>query len=310
MRRQLMFAALLLALLCVAPLAAQSNRTFVSVNGIDNAQCGFANPCRAFSGALAAVNSGGEIVALDSGGFGTVTISKSVSIVGAPGVHAAITAVSGSAITVITPSTETVVLRGLYLSGAGALKGIDFQTGGNLHIENCVIHGFQAYGIDMTASRANLYISDTVVRNVGWQADSSAAIRITPAEATLDHQSTVSIQRTRIENNSMGLRVVNGEVIARETVAAGNSVGFLAIIEDNGFDAPLLSLLNCDSFNNGIGLYTGGGDFATFYVDDSRIMANDFSFSATSGHIYSGGNNTMVDNHAGPTAFTEFYNKK
>src|SRR5947209_3629177 len=225
MRRRLVWPALLLSLISAVPLIAQSSRTFVSVTGIDNAQCGRANPCRTFSAALVAVNAGGEVVALDSGGYGAVSISKSVAIIGAPGSHVAITATSGDAISVAILPTETVVLRGLYLTGLGALTGIDFQTGGSLYIENCVVNGFRAYGIDMTAGSASLNIVESVVRLSGFFADDGAGIRITPPEGA---PSRVSIQRGRIEQNEFGLHIVNSEVIARDTVAAGNqSVAFM-----------------------------------------------------------------------------------
>ena len=62
--------------------AAQENRTFISVSGDDANNCRRATPCKTFAGALVKTNSGGEIDVLDSGGFGPVTITKAVTIDG------------------------------------------------------------------------------------------------------------------------------------------------------------------------------------------------------------------------------------
>src|SRR5438093_6424824 len=66
----------------------QTQRTFVSAHtGSDANPCGPTTPCRSFGAAMALTLSGGEIIVLDSGGYGTVTIDKSVSIVSPAGVR-------------------------------------------------------------------------------------------------------------------------------------------------------------------------------------------------------------------------------
>src|SRR3954465_4741973 len=72
--------------------AAAVQRTFVSTTGNDASPCTRTDPCRNLSVALANTLAGGEVVALSSGGYGTLTINKAVTIAGAPGVHVAITA--------------------------------------------------------------------------------------------------------------------------------------------------------------------------------------------------------------------------
>src|SRR5215211_3086451 len=107
--------------------AVAPQRTFVSAQQGNDANqtavppCAVTLPCRNFDAAITAVRAGGEVVALDSGGYGTVTISKAVTLTGPTGVYAAITAQTAgvSAITVTAASTDTVVLRGLTLTGLG-----------------------------------------------------------------------------------------------------------------------------------------------------------------------------------------------
>src|SRR6476646_11703721 len=89
---------------------ALNNRSAVSITGNDANPCTTALPCRSFSVALANTVSGGEIIALDSAGYGPFTIGQSVTVSGAPGAHAAISATSGDAIAI---TSGLVTLRNL-----------------------------------------------------------------------------------------------------------------------------------------------------------------------------------------------------
>src|SRR5688572_25568942 len=125
-------------------LAAQ--RVFVRSNGADTGTCTLAAPCRGFAYALTQVDAGGEIVALDGAGYGTVTIDKSVTITANPGFHAGISAASGGAVMIGTDGLA-VVLRGLAINGVGGFVGIQTSGSGKLTIENCVVSGFSTHGI-------------------------------------------------------------------------------------------------------------------------------------------------------------------
>src|SRR5262249_35147531 len=78
----LLAAMLLLPTLHVAPAWAQSARTFVSaqIGGDTNDCLSPATPCRTFQGAHNKTSDQGEITVLDSGGYGALTITKSISI--------------------------------------------------------------------------------------------------------------------------------------------------------------------------------------------------------------------------------------
>src|SRR2546428_13558978 len=85
----------------IAPAAfALNNRSAVSVNGNDLNPCSVASPCRSFGTAIAQTNPGGEIIALDSAGYGPFTITGTFTGSGAPGVHAAITVPSRTGTTI------------------------------------------------------------------------------------------------------------------------------------------------------------------------------------------------------------------
>jgi hypothetical protein len=90
-------------LLLVAPLilggagtAAAAQRTFVATSGVDNPSCSLASPCRTFAAAVAATAIGGEAIVLDSGGYGPVTVTKSMSIITPPGIYAGVSVPAGS----------------------------------------------------------------------------------------------------------------------------------------------------------------------------------------------------------------------
>jgi hypothetical protein len=106
-------------LFCFASVGFGQVRTWVSPAGVDTNPCTREQPCRNFAAAITAVAAGGEVVALDSAGYGPVTITKSVTIVAPVGVHAAIAPSSGNAITVSATATDQIVLRNLYLNSQG-----------------------------------------------------------------------------------------------------------------------------------------------------------------------------------------------
>src|SRR5262245_18054817 len=62
---------------------AQASRTWVSGVGDDANPCSRTAPCKTFAGAISKTAAGGEIDILDPGGYGTVTITKSITINGA-----------------------------------------------------------------------------------------------------------------------------------------------------------------------------------------------------------------------------------
>jgi hypothetical protein len=65
-----------------ASLQAQATRTWVSGVGDDVNPCSRTAPCKTFAGAISKTAAGGEISALDPGGFSAVTITKAITING------------------------------------------------------------------------------------------------------------------------------------------------------------------------------------------------------------------------------------
>ena len=158
---------LLLSTLAVGALCnAQSTRTWVSGLGDDANPCSRTLPCKSFAAAVSKTTPAGEIDVLDSGSFGAVTITKSISIEAA-GVIAGIQVSEGNAITVNAGSNDVVVLRGLTLEGLSqGSDGIEVLSAGAVHIEDCTVNNFASHGIESnTAGPTQMFVKDTVVRN-------------------------------------------------------------------------------------------------------------------------------------------------
>jgi parallel beta helix pectate lyase-like protein len=133
--------ATLFLLTCATPGYAQATRTWVSGVGDDANPCSRTAPCKTFAGAISKTAANGEISVLDPGGFGAVTITKSISIV-ADGSEGSILACLTSGIN-INGAGINVHLRGLLIEGCGnGFNGIRVLAAGSVHIEKCMIRGF------------------------------------------------------------------------------------------------------------------------------------------------------------------------
>src|SRR5579859_7309954 len=79
------FAAVAALLLGASAVNAQATRTWVSGVGDDANPCSRTAPCKTWAGAISKTAPGGEIDALDPGGFGALTITKSITLDGGGG---------------------------------------------------------------------------------------------------------------------------------------------------------------------------------------------------------------------------------
>jgi hypothetical protein len=272
---------------------AQATRTWVSGVGDDANPCSRTAPCKTFAGAISKTAAGGEINALDPGGFGAVTITKSISIVG-DGTIAGVLASLTNGIIVNAGANDVVVLRNLDINGAGnGINGIRFLAGGALYVENCTIYGFTGKGIDAHPSTTSqLFVTDTIIRNN--PGTTGGGIALTPiAPATL----VATIERVRMQRNRFGVRAEDGtRVTVRDSVATGNSTnGYVAF--SAGLPATMVveSSLASDNTNNGVSAI---GAAATLRLSNVVVTGNGTGLNASGGAIESFGNNRVVGNGA------------
>src|SRR5215471_4108394 len=138
---------LLWAALTASPASAQATRTWVSGVGDDANPCSRTAPCKTFAGAISKTAAGGEIDALDPGGFGSVTISKSITLDGG-GFIAGVLFTGFEGITVNAQPSDTVTIRGMDMNGGNTgLNGVLIIQAGHVHIATSRIYGFTGNGI-------------------------------------------------------------------------------------------------------------------------------------------------------------------
>jgi hypothetical protein len=241
----------LLALLQTAPANAQASRTWVSGVGDDVNPCSRTAPCKTFAGAISKTATNGEINCLDSGGFGAVTITKSITIK-CEGVIGGILGSVGNGVNVndsasATPGTAIVTLSGLDIEGfATGTSGISFTSGAALHVHKTQIRGFRGggSGINFAPTQADreLFVADSYITDNG-NSTSNGGIHVRP---TGSGGAKVSVNRTQIENNTHGIRV-DGQaasgtvrVHVRDSVIAGNANNGVFAISNLGATSTFL----------------------------------------------------------------------
>jgi hypothetical protein len=168
--------------------AVAAQRTFLASNGTDVNPCSLTQPCRGFSRAITQTATDGEIVVLDSAGYGPVTITKGVSIIAPAGIYGGITVSSGDGVTINAPGA-TVVLRGLSINGQGGAHGILLQQAGRVRVENCVVSHMGAVAIYHTAPNGEMIIVDTMAR------DNVDGIALVASNASIE------LNHVRVEHN-------------------------------------------------------------------------------------------------------------
>src|ERR1051325_11029515 len=165
------------ALLIVATLGAaqaQTRRVFVAAQGADANDCSFANPCRTFNRAASVVSPGGEIDVLDPAGYGSISVTKALSVQGHGFAGISPAASSASGVFVAAGGSDKVFLSGLIIEGENfGSTGITFQSGATLTIENTVIRNWNDSGIAIVPSstacvgNCTISVTDTVVADNG-----------------------------------------------------------------------------------------------------------------------------------------------
>jgi hypothetical protein len=293
-------------LLAASPMDAAIQRTFVSTQGSDANPCSRDLPCRNFDPAIAQTLTGGEVVVLDSGGYGRITlINKSISVIAPIGVHAAISVLTGDGVTINTRA-GSVLLHNIFLTGLGGYTGINVQDVTSLTLENIQVTGFAGDGLYFApVGDSNVIIADSVFRrNGGTGAD---VVGNTP-----DIYSKGHVLRSRFEANTVnGLAVVRNSKVAVEDSSAmdNGDTGFALITYSPGTWNALSSLERCSSLHNGTGVKGtfGGSGLCLFVVSNSTIAYNNIALVVPNGgEIFSRGNNTVWRNNANTTFSNAF----
>jgi hypothetical protein len=179
---------------------AQATRTWVSGVGDDVNPCSRTAPCKTFAGAISKTATGGEIDVLDPGGFGTVTITKALTIDGGGGQAASVLA-SGTNAIVVQAGAGNVILRNLSINGAGTgLSGITFNSGAALIVENCAIFGFVSNAVVVSTTTGTNHVA---ILNSRLSNNNQGGIQVKITGGT----TTVSVTDVKATNNNFGIGV-------------------------------------------------------------------------------------------------------
>jgi hypothetical protein len=270
---------------------AQATRTWVSGVGDDANPCSRTAPCKTFAGAISKTAAGGEISVLDPGGYGAVTITKSITINGT-GTLASILAAGTNGIVINAASTDVVILRNLDLNGAGTgLDGIRYLSAKEVHVENCVISGFTGDGIDVAlgSTQGELYVDNVHINRITGA--SSAGIRLTGTSALAIAQ----IDRSHINRVANGLLALNNSraTISDSDVAAC-SIG--SIIADSAAGSAEINVRGCRLTYSAIGIRSGSVANTIVRVSQTLISGGGTGLSSTGGSIISFGTNEINGN--------------
>ena len=197
---------------------AQASRTWVSGVGDDANPCSRTAPCKTWAGAISKTAACGEIDALDPGGFGAVTITKSITLDGT-GTFASILASLTTGIIINAAATDVITIRGISINGfCNGIQGINLLQAKTVNIEDCVIFRFNGNGITANdAGGVNLNVRNTVIRdNVG------DGINAVTSGANLF--ANVLLDSVRLTGNANGLHARSGtKVSARECEFSNNT---------------------------------------------------------------------------------------
>ena len=272
---------------------AASQRTFVSTLGVNNPNCFIATPCRDFAAAMAATSPGGEIVVLDSGGYGSVSIAQSVSIIAPLGVYAGISVFAGTGVTVAGGPAGKVTLRGLTINGQGGSNGIVVTSGADVNVEQCVVTNMTADGIRIDGggrivirsslvrgnAQSGLHVAAGApeVRVVDSQFSRNSIYGILVAAGSLDAERVAADQ-----NGSNGVRAepvtaVAVTVTLADSAFSGNGkTGVVGIPDFAGATTRVAVVRSTSARNSGGGYGTRTFNLGTAFltVSDSAAVEN------------------------------------
>jgi hypothetical protein len=232
--------AIAIFMLAVVSLAqAQAPRTWVSGVGDDANPCSRTAPCKTFAGAISKTAPAGEISVLDPGGFGAVTIGKSLTING-EGTLAGILNSAVNGIIINAATTDNVFIRNISINAQNnGLDGVKILQAKTVTLENVSIAG-QTIGVEvLTGANVNVSMVNTTIKNcttAGVRADTSAGT------------ARVTVRNSMFTNCGTGINPKrNSRVSIEESTISANTLGVL--VEGTGGTAIAL-LKSCHVTNN------------------------------------------------------------
>lgn len=260
---------------------AQATRTWVSGVGDDANPCSRTAPCKTFAGAMSKTAANGEIDALDPGGFGAVTASKSITIEGTDGGGFGSILAANTSGVIINTAGVNVILRNLSINGASTTvgSGIRMLQGRSLTVEGCQIFGFTGTGtvgrgisVELAVNGSNVVVRNTDIQNCtkGIHLTTSSGNVVGNFENVHIDQPTTTASPA-IELATGGIAVVRGSYITlyQTGISVTGSGSAALVVGTTIFNtttainagASTLRMSGSQLLNNGTGVALGGGVF-------------------------------------------------
>lgn len=284
-----------LSLGCMTSANAQATRTWISGVGDDANPCSRTAPCKTFAGAISKTAAFGEIDCLDPGGFGAVTITKSMTIDCAGGMSGQAGGIlsagtAGIIINLTAPTaSDRVIIRNLVINGhTTGLQGIRLVNGSSVTIEHVMVTGVGASStaaLDLrSSSPAELFLRDVEVHN-----PLAAGIHLANASATLDN---VFVSNA----GGNGLHVNDGTIVnvVNSSFVGNAAKGVFVFASSAASEVNIENTLVARNAFEGIFVNQA---MATVRLSNSSILNNTVAVQANnSAMIVSFGNNRIAGN--------------
>lgn len=292
-------AAVLVGIAFAGPANAQASRTWISGVGDDANPCSRTAPCKTFAGAISKTAAGGEIDCLDPGGFGAVTITKSITLDcggGIGGQVGSILASGTNGVNISAGASDRVKIRNMSINGfnGAGLAAIKFNTGSSLTIEHVGIFGFGASSVPAVDFVPTAAGSKLTMRDVEVQNNNSAGIFIGPVSGVA--ASAVLENVASIGNTTIGLNVADGASVTASNSTFSDNAGKGVLASSAGGTVNVFLDSNTIAGNGTQGVQSIGAS-STVRLSNNGIYGNGTGLQSTSsGAIISFQNNRNAGN--------------
>ncbi|MEA3016734.1 MAG: hypothetical protein QOI38_1456 [Sphingomonadales bacterium] len=291
-------AALTIAFASATPASAQgSTRTWVSGTGDDANPCSRTAPCLTFTGAFPKTATNGQITCLDPGGFGTINITKSITI-DCTGTQGSILA-NGATGVFVNGNGINVVLRNLQIEGAHNVfgNGIRILNARSVVIDNVTIQNFDGTGtngrgisIETATDNVSVLVVNSHILN-----SNNFGIQSQPTAGNV----VLNVRNTEVmRGNNSAIFLVNATTASiSNCLLAQNTAAGVSLQNAN----VTAHVSNCDISFNGFGIANGLGGASTVRLYGNSITGNTVGLRIDAGSVFTYGNNGIRGNTGNET---------
>jgi hypothetical protein len=190
-------------------------RSFISNAGSDNnastTGCAVTAPCRTLAGAYPATESGGEIVMMNPGGYGCVTITTPISIIGVDGSTS--TTSNGACIVITVPGNGNVLIRNLEITGVNVpgTVGVQLNSGQltllDAHLK--MLGTAVLVGNNSATAHADIIDGDIIGNTIGIESNGAGVNTCCSNPPYVGTKTLVRLNGGSMINNTTALQMTN-----------------------------------------------------------------------------------------------------